>query len=86
MTPQIHEAIGVLRQVNYSEDGSILVAKLDQGEVELQFSSRRQNLDTKLRRFVGSKVGILWFDAANGEQVVKVRQLDQKNEAAVVGQ
>jgi len=78
MLPQIQEAVGILRQVTYSADGSILIAKLDQGEVELQFSCRRQNdLRTKLRRYVGSKIGILWFNATNGDQIVKIRQLEK---------
>jgi hypothetical protein len=55
----------------------MFVAKLDQGEVELQFPSRHpNNLYAKLRRYVGSKIGILWFNTTNGEQVVKIRQLD----------
>lgn len=71
-----HEAVGILRPVTKSEHS--VIARLDLGEMALEFASRepgtlRQSLD----RYVGKKVVILWFtDPASGDTVVKIRPVE----------
>jgi len=81
---EIQEAVGVLRQVTESNDSTKVIARLDLGEVELQFSNK-QNLRERLLPFVGKKVGLLWLNAQNGKQVVKIQSFHKKGKTILTG-
>ena len=72
---ELQEAFGTLREVEVV-DSPVVIAKLDLGEMEISFTPvQPQLLREKLRHYIGKQIGLLWFDVAEGNQVVRIREI-----------
>lgn len=85
---EIQEAVGTLLDVTKSPDLTKIIVRLG-GEIELQLAPNRPSkLHDELRCHMGRKIGLLWFNDANGDQVVRVRELGEdisKEQASQTG-
>jgi len=73
VTLELQEAFGILRSVTAGP--TTVIAKLDLGDLEIRLTPAQPNsLREKLRHHVGKKIGLLWFDDAKGNQVVRIRE------------